>query len=110
MATQHSTKEPKPAHTAVGVASKEDEEKAREEAKEASEKAAKEKPKPQAQIDAERAQEGADVEDPAEQGKPTDAREWTALERERQRKADQAKFAAEYDRKVAEQDAKASKG
>ena len=51
--------------------------------------------KPQGQIDAERAEAGSAVPE-EEQGKPTEAREWTAMERERQERADTAKFKAEY--------------
>lgn len=62
-------------------------------------KAKKEPAKPQAQIDAERAEKGEDVTEESEQGKPTEAREWTALNRERELKAERAKFEAEWSRK-----------
>jgi len=72
------------------------ERKAREEAEEASEKAKKEgPPKPQAQIDAELAEKGGDVPE-ERQGVPTEARRWTAVEREREERADYEKFKAEY--------------
>jgi hypothetical protein len=47
------------------------------------------------QIAAERAESGEAVP-PEEQGKPTEAREWLATERERQEKIDTEKFKAEY--------------
>lgn len=103
MATQHSKSEKATAAVPVGVATREEEKQAREEAEEATEKAKKEVPKPQAQIDAERALEGEDVPE-EEQGKPTDARAWTALERERQERSDTEKFKTELSRKFSERE------
>jgi hypothetical protein len=51
-----------------------------------------------AKLDAERSEKGGDVPE-GERGKPTDAREYTALERERQLKEDRSKFEAEWNKK-----------